>query len=79
MIIKNQLKSPLVGAFKFYKMLTSKPQTWVMVQPCQTADLVKQNRSIDLATGFLIAILSIAEIVMIAKIKSKKKKYTKYF
>ena len=55
-------------------MLTSKPQTWVMVQPCRTADLVKQNRSIDLATGFLIAILSIAEIVMIAKIKSKKKK-----
>lgn len=59
-------------------MLTSKPQTWVMVQPYRTTDLVKQKRSIDLATGFLIAILSIVEIVMIAKIK-RKKKYTKYF
>ena len=46
-----------------------------MVQSCRNTDLVKQNRSIDLATGFLIAILNIAEIVMIAKIKRKKRTY----
>lgn len=42
---------------------------------CRTTELVKQNRSIDLATGFLIAIINNAEIVMIAKIKLKKRIY----
>ena len=46
-----------------------------MAQSCGSTDLVKQNRSIDLATGFLIAILNITEIVMIAKIKRKKRIY----
>lgn len=56
-------------------MSTNKPQTWMMVQSCRTTELVKQNRSIDLATGFLIAIINNAEIVMIAKIKLKKRIY----
>ena len=47
----------------------------IMVQPCGATDLVKQNRSIDLATGFLIAFLNIVEIVMIARIKRKKRIY----
>ena len=46
-----------------------------MVQPCGTTDLAKQNRSIDLSTGFLIALLNIVEIVMIARIKRKKRMY----
>ena len=54
-------------------MSTNKPQTWMMVQSCRTTELVKQ--SIDLATGFLIATINNAEIVMIAKIKLKKRIY----
>ena len=77
LVIKNQRygKWPLVGGFRSYKMSTNKPQTWMMVQSCRTTELVKQNRSIDLATGFLIAIINNAEIVMIAKIKLKKRIY----
>ena len=46
-----------------------------MAQPCGATDLAKQNRSIDLGTGFLIAFLNIVEIVMIARIKRKKRIY----
>ena len=43
--------------------------------PCGTTDLAKQNRSIDLATGFLIAIFNIMEITVIARLKRKKRIY----
>ena len=56
-------------------MLTKQTRTRIMAQSCGSRDLVKQNRSIDLVTGFLIAIFNIAEIVMIAKIKRKKRIY----
>ena len=46
-----------------------------MVAPCGTTELAKQNRSIDLATGFLIAIFNIMEISVIARLKRKKKIY----
>ena len=46
-----------------------------MVIPCGTTDLAKQNRSIDLATGFLIAIFNIMEITVIARLKRKKRIY----
>ena len=56
-------------------MSTKQTRTRIMAQSCGSRDLVKQNRSIDLVTGFLIAIFNIAEIVMIAKIKRKKRIY----
>ena len=43
--------------------------------PCGSTSLEKQNRSIDLSTGALVAILNIVEIIMIAKIQLKKKIY----
>ena len=46
-----------------------------MVAPCGTSDLAKRNRSIDLSTGFLIAILNIMEIATIARLRRKKRIY----
>ena len=42
---------------------------------CVSRDNVKLFRSINLATGFLIAILNIVEIIMITKIRRKKRIY----
>ena len=42
---------------------------------CGSRDSVKLYRSIDLTTGFLIAMLNIIEIIMITKIKRKKRIY----
>ena len=44
-------------------------------KPCAITSLQKQNRSIDLLTGVLVAILNIVEIIMIAKILRKKRIY----
>ena len=41
--------------------------------PCGSTSLAKQNRSIDLSTGALVAILNIVEIIMIAKIQRNMK------
>ena len=58
-------------------MSTNQARRLIMVRSCRRTDLVKQNRSIDLATGFLIAILNIVEIVLISKIKRKKRTHEK--
>lgn len=47
-----------------------------MVAPCGTSDLAKRNRSIDLSTGFLVAILNIMEIATLLG-SDAKNEYTK--
>ena len=68
-------KSVRAKGIKYCNVPTNQPGMRMMVQPCGTTDLAKQNRSIDLSTGFLIALLNIVEIVMIARIKRKKRIY----
>ena len=56
-------------------MLKIKIRDQRSTRTCVSRDNVKLYRSIDFATGFLIAILNIVEIIMITKIRRKKRIY----
>ena len=55
-------------------MLTNKDGSRIMIGGCLSDDTAR-NRSIDLATAFLIAVLNVVEISLIIKIKRKKRIY----